>query len=1000
MSWARAKREFTSWWKAKIFSRGLAKNRGFKTCPSLDTSGLSLTIQNRIKSFGEPTKTSSLGSPIDSNFVLRSVETRGIGNVDTRTGSEAVYHTHGSGRGRVLFEGLSRSQKVRWVPIGDRSVSTEQVVSSDTVQHGHIASSETSVEAGNVGNVARPIRCISPHSDATVITGISLFPSRRRQIQIPSATIRSELGTLAVHGSSQTGKEMGMEERFRSVSVPRRLAQSRSRQGSPPRVDAKVGDHLSRTRAVSEHSKVRTSATTGNRVPRGKARLDSRQSFRHRGTTDKGEESCGGNGQLRPCVVTTGGITTGITGCNISDGAMGSPPPEAATGGDDKGTTQGQSVASTGKSNRVDAMSPEVLAATGSVDTRSTIPSSGGKGNPVHRRFSTGLGSSMQRSNLRRTVAGTYAPTHKLVRVESSVNSVDDLSIPMPQQISSVHDRQLHGSSICQSPRRDKVETIDGTDVRGGSSSEVNELHSQGKAHCRESKRSSRLSFTGRTSDSIRMEAIPRGFRMGMQPVSMGQARLGTVRQQYESPPRQVRVAVSGSKGVGNGRDNVRTASAGDNVCLSSTVSDGKVSTTISASTTIPSAASNALDATRGMDATTQPVDTTPVAMVPNVSSASSATTLEVPASTPRTSKPVSDVFGKERLRELGYSEEVIKKLELSHASSTRRQYRSKWTLFVAWSSQQTPPLDPTSPSEVAMAGFLTHLFDERKISVGAIRNYRSAITYHWRRLSGYNPPQDDHVMRDLFNSFVRDRPVVTKKVVDWDIRLVLEFFMSGKFASWSDVSPREATLKTVFLVALASGKRRSEIHALTRDGIRETFGVARGKFIDVKSGFLSKTHVRTSGRGQAQPIFLPALVKEDDALHPLCPSTAVDEYLRLSDKYRSKEQGRLFISYQEGQVKDVTTQTISSYIRQAIILAYENSAPGLLSDLEVRPHSVRSVATSLRAIRSSSLDEVLSVGTWTSTNAFIKYYLTDYSTDTVTGLSRLGGFVAGGAIF
>ena len=441
-------------------------------------------------------------------------------------------------------------------------------------------------------------------------------------------------------------------------------------------------------------------------------------------------------------------------------------------------------------------------------------------------------------------------------------------------------------------------------------------------------------------------------------------------------------------------------ASAGDNVCLSSTVSDGKVSTTISASTTIPSAASNALDATRGMDATTQPVDTTPVAMVPNVSPASSATTLEVPASTPRTSKPVSDVFGKERLRELGYSEEVIKKLELSHASSTRRQYRSKWTLFVAWSSQQTPPLDPTSPSEVAMAGFLTHLFDERKISVGAIRNYRSAITYHWRRLSGYNPPQDDHVMKDLFNSFVRDRPVVTKKVVDWDIRLVLEFFMSGKFASWSDVSPREATLKTVFLVALASGKRRSEIHALTRDGIRETFGVARGKFIDVKSGFLSKTHVRTSGRGQAQPIFLPALVKEDDALHPLCPSTAVDEYLRLSDKYRSKEQGRLFISYQEGQVKDVTTQTISSYIRQAIILAYENSAPGLLSDLEVRPHSVRSVATSLRAIRSSSLDEVLSVGTWTSTNAFIKYYLTDYSTDTVTGLSRLGGFVAGGAIF
>ena len=111
--------------------------------------------------------------------------------------------------------------------------------------------------------------------------------------------------------------------------------------------------------------------------------------------SDKGEESCGGNGQSRPCVVTTGRITTGITGCNISDGAMWSPPPEALTGCDDKSTTQGQGVASTGKGNQVDAIPPKVLAAAGSVDTKSSIPTSGGKGNPVHRRSSTRLGDSM-----------------------------------------------------------------------------------------------------------------------------------------------------------------------------------------------------------------------------------------------------------------------------------------------------------------------------------------------------------------------------------------------------------------------------------------------------------------------------------------------------------------------------------------------------------------------------------------------------------------------------
>ena len=50
-----------------------------------------------------------------------------------------------------------------------------------------------------------------------------------------------------------------------------------------------------------------------------------------------------------------------------------------ATGSDDKGTKQGQGVAST--CNLVDANSPNVLAAARSVDARGSIPASGGKGN-------------------------------------------------------------------------------------------------------------------------------------------------------------------------------------------------------------------------------------------------------------------------------------------------------------------------------------------------------------------------------------------------------------------------------------------------------------------------------------------------------------------------------------------------------------------------------------------------------------------------------------------
>ena len=113
--------------------------------------------------------------------------------------------------------------------------------------------------------------------------------------------------------------------------------------------------------------------------------------------------------------------------------------------------------------------------------------------------------------------------------------------------------------------------------------------------------------------------------------------------------------------------------------------------------------------------------------------------------------------------------------------------------------------------------------------------------------------------------------------------KLELEFFMSGKFASWSDVSPRDATLKRYFWWLWHPVSVEAKFMRLQEMEL-EMFGVAQGKFIDVKAGFLNKTQIRTSGRGQAQPV-LSALENEDGSLQPLCPSTAVDEYLRLPDK-------------------------------------------------------------------------------------------------------------------
>ena len=93
--------------------------------------------------------------------------------------------------------------------------------------------------------------------------------------------------------------------------------------------------------------------------------------------------------------------------------------------------------------------------------------------------------------------------------------------------------------------------------------------------------------------------------------------------------------------------------------------------------------------------------------------------------------------------------------------------------------------------------------------------------------------------------------------------------------------------------------------------------------------------------------------------------------------------------------MKDLKPQTISSYLKQAVVLAYQAVQPAMLDSFQIRPHSVRHVATSLAALKHYNLDDVLLAGSW-----FISNYLQDYSVSTITGLKGLGGFIAGGAHF
>ena len=108
-----------------------------------------------------------------------------------------------------------------------------------------------------------------------------------------------------------------------------------------------------------------------------------------------------------------------------------------------------------------------------------------------------------------------------------------------------------------------------------------------------------------------------------------------------------------------------------------------------------------------------------------------------------------------------------------------------------------------------AIADFLLYLFQDRKLQPSTIDGYRSAIADN----STINVSKDGNHTR-LLDSFNRGRPKGRRGIHSWNLSLVLHQLTKAPFEPLKEASLKHLTFMSVFLLALGSGKRRSEIHA------------------------------------------------------------------------------------------------------------------------------------------------------------------------------------------
>lgn len=318
-------------------------------------------------------------------------------------------------------------------------------------------------------------------------------------------------------------------------------------------------------------------------------------------------------------------------------------------------------------------------------------------------------------------------------------------------------------------------------------------------------------------------------------------------------------------------------------------------------------------------------------------------------------------VFERGRLEALGCPEEAIPMLLNARRKSTNRVYERIWSKFTEHMASRPNPCG--SPKVQDILSFLQTGLDF-PLAVSSLRVQISAISA-FTGISWANHA----LVRQFFKGAIRLRPQRKPRFPKWDLPLVLDFLSTLGTDPENPLSVKDLTLKTVFLVAVTSAKRVSEIRNLGSKEPFLTFFPDRAVLIP-KLGSNPKV---TSIFHENQEIVLPTFnTKEGQEVHPLDVGYTLSQYLEATESFRQTDF--LFILLQgKNRGKRASIRSISAWIVQTIQRAYK--AKGLAPPEAVTAHSTRSISTSWAASLHVAPEVICRAASWSSINTFVSHY-------------------------
>ena len=324
-----------------------------------------------------------------------------------------------------------------------------------------------------------------------------------------------------------------------------------------------------------------------------------------------------------------------------------------------------------------------------------------------------------------------------------------------------------------------------------------------------------------------------------------------------------------------------------------------------------------------------------------------------------------------ETLQAEGVSAAAARTICAGKRQSTRDLYDAKWRNFCGWCAEYG--FDPLHPTPQQIVEYLEHLSDV-PLSHNTIMTHVSALSSCTYGIEGLRVG-----IHPLVSAWVRGHkichPPVKLRVPPWDLPSVLVALGEDKFEPLRQADMEHLTYKTLFLVAVASARRISELHALS---VQPPFLIENPLSFNlaVNPAFLPKTNTQEALDSDIElRAFVPnPSSKFERILQRMCPVRALKIYLERTREVRGQNRA-LFVHFIPAKApRPISKATLSRFLTAAIREAY------FILDREgeivqANPHTVRGVATTWAEFARVPPKEICRAATWSGPCSFARHY-------------------------